>query len=121
MDDIVKPRCQVAQRAALPRLAGAGRARRLVHARRPHPGAGPFPQVKGSRIDHDKLRAFIGRNYEADAPALVLPERAAARLRELEAAPWVWRVLEDGGVEAHTGERLAVHDAVAGRTAAGSS
>ena len=28
--------------------------------------AGPFPQVKGSRILHDKLREFIQRNYEHD-------------------------------------------------------
>jgi len=28
--------------------------------------AGPFPQVKGSRLLHDKLVAFIGRNYERD-------------------------------------------------------
>ena len=28
--------------------------------------AGPFPQVKGSRITHDKLLAFIHRNYDRD-------------------------------------------------------
>ena len=28
--------------------------------------AGPFPRVKGSRIDHEKLREFIARNYAAD-------------------------------------------------------
>ena len=44
--------------------------------------AGPFPRVKGSRIEHEKLREFIDRNYEHDDDgALVLPERAAARLR----------------------------------------
>ena len=26
--------------------------------------AGPFPQAKGSRIEHAGLRAFIARNYE---------------------------------------------------------
>jgi hypothetical protein len=31
--------------------------------------AGPFPQVKGSRILHDKLKAFIHRNYLADEAA----------------------------------------------------
>ena len=74
---------EVAQRAALLRLARARRARRLVHARRPHPGSpGPFPRVKGSRIDHEKLREFIARNYASDDERrLVLPERAAARLR----------------------------------------
>src|SRR6185503_9107347 len=29
--------------------------------------AGPFPQVKGSVIRHDKLLEFIHRNYECDA------------------------------------------------------
>ena len=28
--------------------------------------AGPFPEVKGSLLRHDKLVAFIGRNYAAD-------------------------------------------------------
>lgn len=28
--------------------------------------AGPFPQSKGSRITHEKLREFIHRNYEHD-------------------------------------------------------
>jgi hypothetical protein len=42
---------------------------------------GPFPQVKGSRIQHEKLREFIERNYAATSRQLVLPERAAARLR----------------------------------------
>lgn len=29
--------------------------------------AGPFPQSKGSRVNHEKLRDFIQRNYEPDA------------------------------------------------------
>ena len=32
----------------------------------PTQAAGPFPQVKGSRIVHDKLLAFIQRNYAHD-------------------------------------------------------
>ena len=44
--------------------------------------AGAFPLAKGSRIEHRQLREFIERNYEGDARRrLVLPERAAARLR----------------------------------------
>ena len=27
---------------------------------------GPFPQSKGTLVEHEKLLAFIGRNYEAD-------------------------------------------------------
>ena len=38
-------------------------------------------RCKGSRIEHEKLREFIARNYAARrAGRLVLPERAAARL-----------------------------------------
>jgi hypothetical protein len=71
--------------------------------------AGPFPQVKGSRITHDKLRAFIARNYECDAASGGWffqngPQRVYA---ELEAAPWVWRLgTADGAaprLESHTG------------------
>ena len=29
--------------------------------------AGPFPRIKGSRIEHAKLIDFIARNYEHDA------------------------------------------------------
>ena len=32
----------------------------------PTQAAGPFPQLKGSLIQHDKLKAFIHRNYAAD-------------------------------------------------------
>jgi Protein of unknown function (DUF2946) len=56
--------------------------------------AGPFPQVKGSRLLHDRLIEFIGRNYEADPASGEWffqngPQRVYV---ELEAAPWVWRV-----------------------------
>jgi hypothetical protein len=69
--------------------------------------AGPFPQVKGSRIDHDKLREFIARNYERDAAGGAWffqngPQRVYV---ELEAAPWVLRVqaAEAPRVQTHTG------------------
>ncbi|OYU98916.1 MAG: hypothetical protein CFE45_14720 [Burkholderiales bacterium PBB5] len=69
--------------------------------------AGPFPQVKGSRIDHDKLRAFIERNYEADASGCWFFQNGPQRVYvQLEAAPWVWRVQwRDGAprVTSHTG------------------
>ena len=57
--------------------------------------AGPFPQVKGSRIAHDGLRAFIERNYEPDARGCWYFQNGPQRVYvELEAAPWVLR-LED--------------------------
>jgi hypothetical protein len=62
--------------------------------------AGPFPQVKGSRIDHDKLRAFIERNYEADAQGRWFFQNGPQRVYvQLEATPWVWRVRALGGVD----------------------
>ena len=59
--------------------------------------AGPFPQVKGSRIEHEKLREFIERNYAADEHGAWCFQNGPQRVYvELEAAPWVWR-LQPGG------------------------
>jgi len=74
--------------------------------------AGPFPQVKGSRIDHDKLREFIERNYLADEHGCWFFQNGPQRVYvALEAAPWVWR-LQDGGdgilVTSHTGREASV-------------
>ncbi len=68
--------------------------------------ARPFPQVKGSRILHDKLRAFIERNYACDASGAWYFQNGPQRVYvQLEAAPFVWRV-GDGApwpVHSHTG------------------
>ena len=68
--------------------------------------AGPFPQVKGSRIEHEKLRQFIERNYAGDATGSWFFQNGPQRVYvELEAAPYVWRVQDDPGwpVLSHTG------------------
>lgn len=66
--------------------------------------AGPFPEVKGSRINHDKLRAFIERNYAADDAGCWFFQNGPQRVYvELETTPWVWRLQPDGGVLSHTG------------------
>lgn len=67
--------------------------------------AGPFPQVKGSRIQHEKLCAFIERNYTHDAAGAWFFQNGPQRVYvELEAAPWVWRVADgDFAVTSHTG------------------
>lgn len=69
--------------------------------------AGPFPQVKGSRLLHEKLREFIGRNYEPDEAGCWFFQNGPQRVYvELEAAPWVLGVQRDGErfvVESHTG------------------
>ena len=68
---------------------------------------GPFPQVKGSRIDHEKLRQFIERNYEANVDGAWFFQNGPQRVFvELEAAPWVLGVTRAGTgwkVETHTG------------------
>ncbi|MFT7776629.1 DUF2946 family protein [Roseateles sp.] len=71
--------------------------------------AGPFPQVKGSRIEHDKLRAFIERNYAADAAGCWYFQNGPQRVYvELEATPWIWRLQPDGRVLSHTGVQATV-------------
>ncbi|MEP7302557.1 MAG: DUF2946 family protein [Caldimonas sp.] len=63
--------------------------------------AGPFPQVKGSRIDHEKLRDFIARNYASDAGGAWFFQNGPQRVYvQLEAAPWVWRLEPDASAEA---------------------
>lgn len=75
--------------------------------------AGPFPKPRGSRIEHDKLRQFIERNYEADAQGQWFFQNGPQRVYvELEAAPWVWRLNRDaqGAVQvaSHTGRASPV-------------
>jgi len=70
--------------------------------------AGPFPQVKGSRITHEKLREFIQRNYARDAAGCWFFQNGPQRVYlQLEAAPWIWRLdpswLQDGMLRSHTG------------------
>lgn len=76
--------------------------------------AGPFPQVKGSRILHDKLREFIHRNYAADERGAWYFQNGPQRVYvELEAAPFVWRLEADGDaprVTSHTGLPARVQD-----------
>jgi hypothetical protein len=75
--------------------------------------AGPFPRVKGSRIEHERLRAFIERNYGPDAAGGWYFQNGPQRVYvELEAAPYVWRLDAAAGaagatpapcVHSHTG------------------
>jgi len=73
--------------------------------------AGPFPQVKGSRIRHDKLEEFIARNYECDAQGCWFFQNGPQRVYvELEATPLVWRLQWRGDtlhVASHAGHELA--------------
>lgn len=75
---------------------------------------GPFPQSRGSRIEHDRLIEFIGRNYEHDGTGAWFFQNGPQRVYvDLEAAPWVLRwpvdalrdsaVAEEVGFVTHTG------------------
>ncbi|HEY4067613.1 MAG TPA: DUF2946 family protein [Burkholderiaceae bacterium] len=77
--------------------------------------AGPFPQVKGSRILHEKLREFIERNYLVDDAGCWFFQNGPQRVYvELEAAPWVWR-LNRMGDDAGAALRLSSHTGQAAR------
>ncbi|MEO8299028.1 MAG: DUF2946 family protein [Burkholderiales bacterium] len=78
--------------------------------------AGPFPQAKGSRIVHEKLRDFIQRNYDSDDGRAWYFQNGPQRVYvELEAAPWVLGVqrLANGAfaVATHTGQPVPVVEA----------
>lgn len=71
--------------------------------------AGPFPQSKGSVLRHDKLIAFIQRNYAADAQGQWYFQNGPQRVYvELENTPWVWRLMPDGSVQTPAGEPVQV-------------
>ena len=67
--------------------------------------AGAFPRIKGSRIEHDKLREFIHRNYAHDDDgAWFFQNGPQCVYVELEAAPFVWRVsAPDFALTSHSG------------------
>jgi hypothetical protein len=69
--------------------------------------AGPFPQVKGSRIVHDKLLGFIHRNYACDEHGAWFFQNGPQRVYvQLQSTPHVWRLQWRGdtlAVHSHTG------------------
>jgi len=78
--------------------------------------AGAFPAVRGSRIEHEKLRDFIGRNYDCDeAGCWFFQNGPQCVYVELEVAPWVWRLeradADAPTVRTHTGREAEVKSA----------
>ena len=64
---------------------------------------------KGTRLVHDKLTAFIGRNYAVDDKGRWYFQNGPQRVYvELEVTPWVWRIQPNGQVHTHTGEPVQV-------------
>lgn len=71
------------------------------------------PGAKGAELKHDKLRAFIERNYACDATGCWYFQNGPQRVYvELESTPWVWRLHPGGEVRSHTGEATRVRQAV---------
>jgi hypothetical protein len=67
--------------------------------------ASGVPGAKGSMLKHDKLIAFIERNYACDSLGQWYFQNGPQRVYvELEATPWVWRVDSAQHVSAHTGQ-----------------
>ncbi|MEY3513538.1 MAG: hypothetical protein RL420_561 [Pseudomonadota bacterium] len=65
--------------------------------------AGDFATSKGSKLLHEKLIEFIGRNYDADAQGRWFFQNGPQRVYvELEVTPWVWRMQPDGSLLSHT-------------------
>ncbi len=70
--------------------------------------AGPFASTdrrsKGELLQHEKLREFIGRNYEVEPGGCWFFQNGPQKVYvELEATPWIWRVNPDFTLMAHTG------------------
>ncbi|MEK0432328.1 MAG: hypothetical protein RL700_535 [Pseudomonadota bacterium] len=66
---------------------------------------GSFAQAKGSRLQHDKLIAFIQRNYLSDELGQWYFQNGPQRVFvELLAAPFVWRVHDDWRVWSADGQ-----------------
>lgn len=67
---------------------------------------GDFAQARGTRVEHEKLLAFIQRNYACDDRGCWFFQNGPQRVYvELEHTPWIWRVGADGAVQNQAGER----------------
>jgi hypothetical protein len=79
----------------------------------PTQALGAFPKSKGSLLQHDKLIAFISRNYACDERGCWYFQNGPQRVFvELESTPWVWRVEPQGHIVSHTGEVAELIQAV---------
>ncbi len=69
---------------------------------------GPAP-ARGSMLQHAKLIAFIGRNYDCDDSGQWYFQNGPQRVFvELEITPFIWRIADDFSVDAHTGAAARV-------------
>ncbi len=66
--------------------------------------ASGLPHSKGSLLAHEKLIAFIHRNYAVDALGQWFFQNGPQRVYvELQATPFIWRLAPDLSITAHTG------------------
>ena len=69
--------------------------------------SGPFAQAKGQKLAHEKLIAFIGRNYAVDGRGCWCFQNGPQRVYvELEATPFIYRIGGDGVVRTQTGQEV---------------
>jgi hypothetical protein len=69
--------------------------------------SGPFAQAKGQKLAHEKLIAFIGRNYAVDGRGCWFFQNGPQRVYvELEATPFIYRIGCDGVVRTQTGQEV---------------
>lgn len=70
-----------------------------------------LPEAKGSLLVHEKLIAFIQRNYAADVQGRWYFQNGPQRVYvELESTPWIWRLVDDGRIEAHDGRSATLKE-----------
>lgn len=71
-----------------------------------------IPGSKGALLQHEKLIAFIARNYAADAQGQWFFQNGPQRVFvELQATPLIWRIQPDGQVVDHLGRPAQVSQA----------
>ena len=76
-----------------------------VQAQGPFCGPAACQASKGVRLQHDKLLAFIGRNYGRDEQGCWFFQNGPQRVFvELALTPWVWRLSVAGDLVSHTGQ-----------------
>jgi hypothetical protein len=72
-----------------------------------------LPGAKGAELKHEKLRAFIERNYACDVRGCWYFQNGPQRVFvELELTPWIWRINAGGEVRSHTGQSATVQTAM---------